>query len=132
VASAEGRRVVPKGGAWSGPTSQRFRIDFRVSPGRNKKKVAPLTADFRLRCSDGKTLDRNVSTKDKAPVVRRRFAIVLSLVPNNLIKGGTAKFVGRFTSSRRARGRARERLVLRDGRTCDSKRVRWKARFRRR
>jgi hypothetical protein len=122
----------PKGGVWSGPTAQGFRIDFRVSRGRKPKKVAPLTADFRLRCNDGSRLERNLSTKVKAPVVRGKFFIVLTLVPNNLITGGKAKFVGRFRSRRRARGRASERLNLRDGRTCDSRSVKWKAKFRRR
>jgi hypothetical protein len=126
------RRPVPKGGVWSGSTSQRFGIDFRVSPGRRRKAVVSLTADFRLRCSDGKAIERNLSTRDRAPVARGKFAIVLNLVPNDLIKGGTAKFVGSFKSGRRVRGRARERLRLRDGRTCDSKRVRWRAKFRRR
>jgi hypothetical protein len=124
----------PKGGAWSGPTAQGFRIDFRVSRGKKPKTVAPLTADFRLRCSDGSSIERNLTTKDKAPVTRKRrkFAIVLTLLPNDLIKGGNAKFVGRFRSAKRARGRAREHLDLRDGRSCDSTSVRWKARFRRR
>ena len=122
----------PRGGAWRGSTSQGFRIDFRVSKGKKRKTVRPITADFRLRCSDGSTIERNVSTKDKTPVVGRKFAIVLTLVPNKLITGGKAKFVGRFRSRRRARGRASERLELRDGRTCNSKRVTWKAKFRRR
>jgi hypothetical protein len=133
VPAAQARKApVPKGGVWSGPTSQGFRIDFRVSRGKKGKRVAPLTADFRLRCSDGSALERNVSTKDRAPVVRGKFAIVLTLVPNKLITGGKAKFVGRFRTAGRARGRAREHLDLRDGRTCDSKSVSWKARFRRR
>jgi hypothetical protein len=133
VPAAQGRKApLPKGGVWSGPTSQGFRIDFRVSPGRRGKRVTPLTADFRLRCSDGRSLERNLSTTDRAPVVRGKFAIVLTLVPNKLITGGKAKFVGSFSSATRARGRAREHLNLRDGRTCDSNSVKWKTRFRRR
>jgi hypothetical protein len=130
TAVAEAAR--PKGGVWSGPTAQGFRIDFRVSLGTGRKKVTPLTADFKLRCDDGSRIERNLSTKVKAPVVRGKFFIVLTLVPNKLITGGKAKFVGRFRSRRRARGRASERLNLRDGRTCDSRSVKWKAKYRRR
>jgi hypothetical protein len=122
----------PRGGAWSGPTSQGFRIDFRVSRGKKRKTVVPITADFKLRCSDGSTIERNVKTKDRTPVVGRKFGIVVTLVANKLITGGKARFVGTFRSKRRARGRASEQLKLRDGRTCKSKRVRWKARFRHR
>ena len=133
VGAVDARRPPrPKGGAWSGPTSQGFRIDFRVSRGKKRKRVAPITADFKLKCDDGTTVERNVTTKDKTPVVGRKFGILLTLVPNKLVTRGKAKFVGTFRSRKRARGRASERLELRDGRTCNSRRIKWKARFRHR